>query len=69
MISRFFAVSAAALFFATSADAHTGHIEAAGHGHSHWLGYAILAGLALWGARALLSRRAARRSADEISGN
>ena len=69
MISRFFTVSAAAVLFATSVQAHPGHIEASGHGHSHWLGYAILAGLALWGARALLSRRAARRSADEISGN
>ena len=68
MISRFFTVSTAAILFATSAGAHPGHIDAAGHGHSHWLGYAILAGLALWGAHALLSRRAAR-SADETSGN
>ena len=68
MISRFLAVSAALTLFATSAAAHPGHIDAASHGHSHWLGYAILTGLALWGAHALLSRRAAR-SADDTSGN
>ena len=68
MISRFFTVSAAVTLFATSAGAHPGHIDAASHGHSHWLGYAIVTGLALWGAYALLKRRAAR-SADETSGN
>ena len=41
MISRFFAVSAAVTLFATSAAAHPGHIDAASHGHSHWLGYAV----------------------------
>ena len=68
MISRIFALSAAAALFATTAGAHPGHVDAAGHGHSHWLGYAILAGVAVWGVRAFLSRRAAR-SADETSGN
>ena len=42
MIYRFFTVSAAVTLFATSAGAHPGHIDAASHGHSHWLGYAIL---------------------------
>jgi len=68
MISRFITVSTAAIVFATPALAHPGHIDAASHGHSHWLGYAILAGLALWGVSALLRRRA-NRSADETSGN
>ena len=31
----------------TTAYADPGHIELAGHGHSHWLAYGIIAGVAV----------------------
>ena len=65
MISRILPVVAALTLVPAFAQAHTGHLAEAGQGHSHWLAYAILLGLALWAGCALLRRRAA----DQIQGN
>jgi len=47
---------------ATPALADVGHLLDAGHGHSHWGDYAILAGIAAVAAGWWLARLARRRS-------
>lgn len=59
-MTRFFATTLFTAIAATAAKADPGHLEAAGHGHSHWLGYVILAGIAAVAAGVWLARAVAK---------
>ena len=63
-MTRLFYTTLFTAITATAAHADPGHLDAAGHGHSHWLGYGILADIAavataMWIARALAKTKSA----------
>jgi len=63
-MTRLFTTTLFATIAATAAKADPGHLDAAGHGHSHWLAYGILAGIAavaaaMWIARAVAKTKEA----------
>ena len=46
---------------ATQALAHPGHLAPVGHGHSHWLEYGVLVGLAVITVGTMVMRKARSR--------
>ena len=63
-MTRLFYTTLFTAIAATAAHADPGHLGAAGHGHSHWLAYGILAGIvavaaAMWIARTVAKTKEA----------
>lgn len=59
-MTRIFTTTLFTAIAATTAKADPGHLDAAGHGHSHWLAYGILAAIAAIAAGMWIAKAAAK---------